>query len=195
MTELKISTLHHHETHRHTAVKFLLLLFVVTGYFGYLSYQYDFSTGVMITAITWSFFVLCTPVADAGFLLDFPIRLLFGIKMLITEIFVWGLAIVINVYGLAFHADSYNHNLLTQVFYEILTHPVPNWSIIILCGVGTFLSIHFGDEILDVTHHDHRQNYHKHKKLYKLLLMALVILLIIWGYGVLIDQMGIEVLG
>ena len=42
-------------------------------YFVYLVYEYGIEDGGMVTLLTWSFFVLCTPVADAGFLLDFPI--------------------------------------------------------------------------------------------------------------------------
>ncbi|MFT7533338.1 MAG: hypothetical protein ACI9FD_004374, partial [Gammaproteobacteria bacterium] len=57
-------------------VKFLLLCLVLFTYFAYLTYQYDLLTGGIASLITWSFFVLCTPIADAGFLLDFPIRIL-----------------------------------------------------------------------------------------------------------------------
>ncbi len=178
-------------SHHHTLLKFILLALVIVGYFAYLSIQYDFSTGFMITAITWSFFVLCTPVADAGFLLDFPIRLLFGVRMLFTEILVWALAILINGFALAFSVESYEHNVLTQVFKQILLTPIPYWSIILLCGLGTFLSIHFGDELMDATHNKHHTHEQKHKTLYKLLIMVGLLLVILWFYGNLMDQMGL----
>jgi len=59
--------------------KFLLLCALLVGYFVYLSIQYDLVTGGLGALLTWTFFVLCTPVADAGMLLDFPLRLLFGV--------------------------------------------------------------------------------------------------------------------
>ena len=73
-------------------IKFLLLCFILSSYFGYLTYEYDLLTGGIAALITWSFFVLCTPIADAGFLLDFPLRLLFGIRMIFSEIVVWAIA-------------------------------------------------------------------------------------------------------
>jgi hypothetical protein len=63
--------------------KFLLLCILLVSYFSYLSFQYDVMTGGIASALTWIFFVLCTPIADAGILLDFPLRLIFGIRMLI----------------------------------------------------------------------------------------------------------------
>ena len=78
---------------RQVLIKFLLLVLVLLGYLGYLTYTLDFRTGSVAALLTWSFFVLCTPIADAGFLLDFPLRLIFGIRMFISEIVVWGIAI------------------------------------------------------------------------------------------------------
>lgn len=69
-------------------IKFCLLTLLLISYFGYLTYEYDLMTGGIAALITWSFFVLCTPIADAGFLLDFPMRLLFGIRMVVSEIVV-----------------------------------------------------------------------------------------------------------
>jgi hypothetical protein len=68
--------------------KFMLLCLLLAGYFVYLTAQYDLVTGGFASVLTWSFFVLCTPIADTGFLLDFPLRLLFNIRMLISEIVV-----------------------------------------------------------------------------------------------------------
>jgi hypothetical protein len=80
--------------------KFLLLVALFALYFLYLIYEYGIQDGGLVTLLTWSFFVLCTPVADAGFLLDFPIRLLYKIKMIYTEIIVWILAISLSAYGI-----------------------------------------------------------------------------------------------
>lgn len=35
----------------------------MVGYFAYLTIQHDFLTGGVAVLLTWSFFVLCTPVA------------------------------------------------------------------------------------------------------------------------------------
>jgi hypothetical protein len=69
--------------------------------------QYGIKDGLIVTALSWSFFVFCTPIADAGFLLDFPIRLIAGFRMLHTEIVVWGIALAINIMAFAFNPNIY----------------------------------------------------------------------------------------
>lgn len=159
---INLKHLHKHETHREVLIKFVLLAVILSLYFAYLSFEYGLLTGGIIAAITWSFFVLCTPVADAGFLLDFPIRLLFGFRMLYSEILVWCIAAAINIYALSFNSEAYDKTILTALFKKILITPYPYWSIILISGVGTFLSIYFGDEMLDVLKHRDRLKYHQH---------------------------------
>lgn len=97
------------------------------GYFGYLSYEYNILTGGIAALLTWSFFVLCTPIADAGFLPDFPLRLLFGIRMVISEIVVWLIAILINIAAVFYFSDYYETTTLTKLLYHIITVPYPYW--------------------------------------------------------------------
>ncbi len=116
----------------------------------------------MVTLLTWSFFVLCTPIADAGFLLDFPVRLITRLRMVWSELGVWVIAISINLFTVSFYPAFYEHTLVLRLFHNILTHPWPYWGIIILSALGTFLSIIFGDELFDVSTHRERKIYHKH---------------------------------
>ena len=156
-----------HQTHLETTLKFIGLLAVLVFYFIYLSYEHDFSKGGLAVALTWSFFVLCTPVADAGFLIDFPVRLLFGFRMIMVEVFVWILAISITASTLYFAPQNFETTLITRVFYKILCHPYPYWAIIFLCCIGTFASIYFGDEMIDVIGHHERVEHHKYSFKYK----------------------------
>ena len=182
-----------HKTHRETLVKFLLLVLVVIAYFTYLSLKFDIATGGMLSALTWSFFVLCTPIADAGFLLDFPLRLLFGVRMWKTEVGVWALAITINILGLSYYPETYDQTFLTGLFKDILLTPYPYWGIIVLSGAGTFLSIYFGDEMLDVAHHRDREKHHKFGARYRILLTAGLFLLALAAYAYLLDSLGINI--
>lgn len=172
-------------------IKFLLLCLLLVGYFGYLSYQYDFATGGIASLISWSFFVLCTPVADAGFLLDFPMRLLFGIRMVISEIAVWVIAISINVISLSFFPSYYDTTILTRLMHQILINPYPYWAVIVLSGIGTFLSIRFGDELMDVLHHRDRDFFHSHQFKHELIVVAFFVL-VIFGYYELVSSLGIS---
>ncbi len=182
-----------HQTHSETAIKFVMLLAILVGYFLYLSYHHDFSKGFITVALTWSFFVLCTPVADAGFLLDFPLRLLFGFRMFIVEIYVWILAIGITIVTWFIAPGYFDMTLITRVFHKIICHPYPYWSIIFLCFIGTFASIYFGDEMMDVMGHHERVQHHKHGFKYKAVALVCITILVVSIYYQLIDDLGIQI--
>ncbi len=193
ISAIKTKHLLNHPPKREGLIKFLLLLCVLLGYTGYLSWEYGFATGGLVAALTWSFFVLCTPVADAGFLLDFPVRLITGLRMFFCELIVWTIAISLNLSALYFSPQSYENTFLTSLLHKILTTPWPYWSIIILCACGTFLSIKFGDEMMDVIAHKDRKYHHKHGFKHQLIALAALALLIIWAYYHLIAMLGIEI--
>ncbi|WP_299652521.1 hypothetical protein [uncultured Tateyamaria sp.] len=177
---------------RQVLIKFGLLLSLLVGYFAYLNYQYDLATSGIVALLTWSFFVLCTPVADAGFLLDFPLRLLFGIRMVISEIAVWAVAGAVNVTALLFWPNAYDTTVLTRAFHTILTTPVPYWAVIALSAIGTFLSIRFADELMDVIHHHDRHFFHSHHFKHELVLFGFF-LAAMFGYYRLMSSIGLDV--
>jgi hypothetical protein len=191
--DFHLSHLFKHPTKRESLIKFLLLLAVLLTYFGYLSLEYGLATGGLVAALTWSFFVLCTPIADAGFLLDFPVRLITGLRMLFCEILVWAIAFTVNFIAFNFFPESYQNTFLTSLLYKILTTPWPYWSIIFLSGLGTFLSLKFGDEMLDVISHKERNFHHKHGFMHNLFVLAVFILIIIIAYYHLISSLGVEI--
>ena len=192
---MELDKFHKIETHREVVLKFLLLLCVLILYFSYLTYEYGLLTGGIVAALTWSFFVLCTPVADAGFLLDFPIRLIFGFRMLYSEILVWAIAILINIYALSDGGASYDKTILTSLLKKIIMTPYPYWSIIILSGFGTFLSIYFGDEMLDVFRHRDRIKYHQHGFKLKFINVISLFSLIFLAYYFLLNGLEIHLDG
>jgi len=172
--------------------KFLLLCALLVGYFVYLSIQYDLVTGGLAALLTWTFFVLCTPVADAGMLLDFPLRLLFGVRMIVSEVAVWALAIFINIVSLLYFDEYYATTKLTTLLHAVLTTPYPYWSLILLSGIGTFLSIRFADELMDVIHHRDRGFFHSKSYLHEIVIIIFFILIFV-GYYELVASLGIDV--
>ncbi len=181
-----------HETHRETLLKFVALVLILVAYFIYMSWKYDASTGFSVALLTWSFFVLCTPVADGGFILAFPVRLLFGIKMAITQVVLWFVAIAINVAMLLLAPTTYDLTFLTQLLKHILTEPYPYWSILILSAAGTLLSIFFGDEMMDVASHDSRKLHHRHGLKYRTVLIAGLAVLTVVSYYYLLSSLNIS---
>jgi hypothetical protein len=180
-----------HETHRETLLKFIALSLILVAYFIYMSWKYDASTGFAVALLTWSFFVLCTPIADGGFILAFPIRLLFGIRMSITQIVLWFVAIGLNIFMLISASNAYDLTFLTRLLKHILTTPYPYWGILILSAAGTLLSIYFGDEMMDVTTHKDRLLHHRHGLKYRTILVLGLSILTVFAYYDLLHSLNI----
>lgn len=182
-----------HQTKHQVLLKFLGLLGLFLSYFIYLSLRFDIATGGIVALLTWSFFVLCTPIADAGFLLDFPLRIITGIRMFISEIFVWICAIFINIFTMLFSPQSYNKTFLSALLKKIIITPYPYWSIILLSGIGTFLSIRLGDEVIDVVTHKERTLQHQHGFKLEIILFIAILTVTITGYYYLLKSLGVDI--
>ncbi|MCA9351153.1 hypothetical protein KC929_00050 [Patescibacteria group bacterium] len=190
--KLHLSHLVTHETKRRALLKFALVVALFAGYFGVIAYRYGVKEGIFVTAGTWSFFVLCTPIADAGFLLDFPLRLITRVRMLYSELAVWMIAILVNIWILAVNPEVYDTTKLLSLLHYIIEHPFPMWSIIVVSAIGTFLSVKFGDELIDTIRHHERDYYHRHKRRHRLWVMVFVFVLLLIIYNFLLRQLGVE---
>ena len=158
-----------------------------------MSWKYDASTGFGVAILTWSFFVLCTPVADGGFIVAFPVRLLFGVKMAITQVIIWFIAVGINLVMLWQFRGTYELTFLTSLLEKILTVPYPYWSILLISATGTLLSIYFGDEMMDVTSHRDRKKHHAHGMKLRILITVGIGVLIVFAYYQLLSGLQIEI--
>jgi len=182
-----------HETKRNTLFRFLFILLIVAAYFVLMSVKYGVQEGFLVTLLTWSFFVFSTPIADAGFLIDFPIRLITKVRMLFSELGVWIVAAIINVLALSISPSIYQQTEILKLFHHILSNPFPYWLIIILSAGGTFFSIYFGDELIDVTKYEHRAKHKKHRRKHWIIIMGFLGVGIILLYVYLINQLGINI--
>ncbi len=189
--DIKYKHLVKHETKRHALLKFLLVFLVFAIYFFYVVYKFGLENGALVAFLSWSFFVLCTPVADAGFLFDFPIRLILKLKMWISESFVWGFAIVLNLYAFFISPEIYTKTYLLKIFYKLLSEPWPYWLVILLSALGTFLSVYFADELLDTVFHHERRKYHKHKHSYLIIALIFLFSFIFFIYYELIKELNL----
>ena len=182
-----------HETKRHSLIKYIGLAIIVVIYFIFISIRLGTKDGALTTILTWSFFVFCTPIADAGFLLAFPVRMLTGIKMAYTQIFSFLLAFIINLYAFFYLPSIYTKTIILELFYRILSQPFPYWVIIILSLLGTLLSIYFADELIDVSSHAQRKKYHRHLNKYQIIMFVFLIGITIILYDFLLKQLGIDI--
>jgi len=189
----KLSEYFSHKTKRNSLLKFISLLAIITGYFIFVSIRFGTKNGFFVTILTWSFFVFCTPIADAGFLVAFPIRMVSGIRMMYTQLASFVVAFLLNLYAFFYAPSVYSKTIILRLFYKILSHPFPFWAIIIVSFVGTIFSIYFGDEMIDVSSHKEREKYHKHANKYKLAVLIFLIVAIIPLYKVLLKKLGINI--
>ena len=182
-----------HETKRHVLTRFLLLIIILASYFIWMVFKFGAKSGLEVTVLTWSFFVFCTPIADAGFLVAFPVRLLLGVRMLISQIWVFVVAFLVDGYFFIFQKAVFTKTLLLQIFHKIIEQPIPYWSIILLSFLGTFLSIYFGDELFDTVRHKERVKYHKHKFKYRFIVTIFLFIGTFFVYKILIQDLGIKI--
>ncbi len=191
----KIKTKHliKHETKRKALLKFSLVILIFIGYFFFISWKYGYQQGLIITILSWSFFVLCTPVADAGFLIDFPLRLILKIRMIVVESVVWLIAISLNFYFFFFHSEFYLKTKLLDFFYYILSNPVPFWIIIFLSAIGTFVSVQFGDELMDKIQNQDRIIHKKHRKKFRWIVSLSLFILTFIVYKFVLEKMGVNI--
>jgi hypothetical protein len=180
------------ETHRNVWLRFLLVILLFLAYTIYISTKFGAGEGFLLSWLTWSFFVLSTPVADAGFLIGFPLRLIFRIRMFVSEIYVTGAAILLNIFVYFLNPSIYSKTALLTVFKNIIDQPFPMWIIFILSGVGTFMSVKFGDELFDVARHKDRTYHKKHHKKQKFVIMSFVFVITLVVYYILLNKMGIK---
>lgn len=137
--------------HRHRGLnRFLLVLIILIAYTVFTIYSYGLADGLGVTALTWAFFVFATPIADGGFLIAFPVRMITGFRMLYTQIIVWVTGALLVAAYMLFSPDTFQQSAIPELFYVILTTPWPLGIILLLSAVGTYVSIKFDDDVVDV---------------------------------------------
>ena len=181
------------ETGRSLLTRFLLVLTIFLLYAFYVVEKFGAEKGLFVAFLTWAFFVLSTPIADAGLLLAFPIRLLAGIRMVKVQVFAYLIAIALTAWAFFYTPNIFQSTLLLRLFHEILTHPWPYWLIFLISAIGTFASIIFADELMDVVSHKQRKHFHRHGWKYELILTAGLIGLSLIFYKMLLDELGVDI--
>jgi hypothetical protein len=177
----------------HGARKFLLLLLVLLAYGIFVSLKFGIEEGIGTTILTWSFFVLCTPIADAGFLVDFPVRLIVGAKMIISEILVWAIAILSSILYLIFSPEILDNLVVLHLFHTIITNPWPLWLIIAISAIGTFISIKVGDDIYNMVQ-EKRHHVHITRLQFKRLIVEITFFTVILAaYFVMLSITGLRI--
>lgn len=175
--------------------KFGIILVVVLIYLGYALVEFGVQDGLLVGLATWCFFVLCTPLADAGFILDLPLRLFLRIRMVYAEAAVWVIA-ALSTLVLAFNSPFiFAQTKLLGLFFHIISQPIPYWLIFILGAFGTFLSLMLTEEVIDIGLDRNSQGklLHSHKHMWRLVMFVGFFLLVLAMYDLLLRRLGIVI--
>lgn len=175
----------------HPVIKFSLVIAVIAIYFIFAAHSHGVKDGALISILSWSFFVLCTPIADGGILIDFPMRLITGIKMIYSEMIVWTVAISLNIFVHILYPAIYGKTILLLLFKQILDMPFPYWSIIILSALGTYLSLYIADNLVDS--HKHRKKHLSFIIKHKIVIFLSIIVFIVIVYDFLLNTLGVHI--
>ncbi|MFH1644173.1 MAG: hypothetical protein ABIA74_03295 [bacterium] len=108
--------------------------------------NHSFSTSILATFITWSFYILCVPAYHGKFILGIPYKMITGKKLLYPERILWPAALIFNLYVIHSFKSAYHTTIITHLFYQILSNPWPHWITIIISSLGTFYRSFLGCE-------------------------------------------------
>jgi hypothetical protein len=92
------------------------------------------------------------------------------------------------------YPEIYNETAVLRIFKHILDNPLLVFSIVGLSAIGTFLSVKFGDELVDVLEHKVRIFKQKHDWKHNLLITAFLFILVLVVYDFLLKNSGIDIL-
>ncbi len=171
--------------------RFLLAILLLLAYLFFVMYKFGAGSGLLIAGLTWSFFVLCTPIADAGIILDFPMRLILKVRMIYSEVGVWVIAISLNLYNFFVMPQIYQKTFILHLFYHILSNPFPYWIIIVLSAFGTYFSLYVGDTLFDLTTEGVDDKIRKQRLKWKIVFFVFLIIFVFILYDFLLNQMGV----
>lgn len=176
-------------------IKFSIVLTIFLLYSLFSLHKFGLKDGLAVSLLTWTFFVLCTPIADGGFILDLPVRLLTGIRMIYSEMIVWIIAIVTNIILFFSNSAVYESTRLLSLFHHILSQPFPFWFIIFLSASGSFLSLIFGDELIDMARERKKKPelQQKQKHMFRLIIIATIFIIILAIYDFLLHKLGVNI--
>lgn len=91
---------------------------------------------VLSTLVAWSFFVLCTPLPEAGVVVDLPLKWFFDISMVTSQCVISAIAVIITYYAITHHPALFDtSSILREYRYLLRQSAIP---IFILSGIGTY---------------------------------------------------------
>ena len=176
----------------HAIDRFLLIVALISLYLAYTVFTYGLEEGIEITGLTWAFFIFLTPVPIAGLAFELPIRIITNHKMIFTQLVVWSFGGLMVLSALLLSPNIFQSTSVLKLFYHVITNPIPYWTLFLLCAMGTFLSAHVADELIDRVESELHHHYRKHTPHTMLVLFLFFLLCIITAYNAAAGELGLS---
>jgi hypothetical protein len=106
-----------------------------------------FYKGCIKSLFVWSFFILCTPVPEAGLLISLPLKRYFGFKMELSQIVVSLFACMIIFYFYCVEQKIIKNNLIGNLFLGLINYKY--YSIIFISVISSVLTSNLLDNIIN----------------------------------------------
>jgi hypothetical protein len=103
---------------RRQALPFYILFFF---YLWTATIEYGFLLGLHLTSISFSFFILCTPIASYWYLVSGLPGAISKESGLINIFSLWCIFLIINIFSIFLSPEIYNKSLIYRAVYSILT--------------------------------------------------------------------------
>lgn len=121
-------------------IMFILLMVFFIFYNG-------FYKGCIKSLFIWSFFVICTPVPEAGLLISLPLKRYFGFKMDLSQIVVSLFAFMLLFYFYCVEQKIIKNNLIGNLFLGLINYKY--YSIIFISVISSVLTSNLLDNIIN----------------------------------------------
>lgn len=123
-----------------TPRKFSVVFIKLTFFFSFLSFftlnlvaTYGIVTGLHLSALCWTVYVMCLPFLGGG-ILFYPLAPLFGyLPNYVWELCAWITSIGLHLTTFMYKRGIYEKTPFTHFIYWALTHPIPYWALFIVC--------------------------------------------------------------
>ena len=119
-----------------TIIPHLGLLTILTMYN---LFHHGIQTGLYLTALCWSFYVLAIPAAHGSVWIAVPLGRLFH-RHFYPEPYLWCLAVITNLVTMLCAPQLYHKSMWTFMLYRLITLP-KYWVILGIGALGTWLPV------------------------------------------------------
>lgn len=153
----------------------IIFLFLIVFYVSYNGYV----KGCIKSLFIWAFFVVCTPIPEAGLLFSLPLKRYFNIPMHICQILASILALGMLYYFFIKEKKTINSYLIGKLFLELIAYKY--FSIIIISIISSIITSELINNLID--------HYIMEKNLNYIYLKSILIVVLVLSYSLILNSL------